>query len=138
MTRFENHVPGLLLVSIILLVFGVAIAVTREIEANTMLRLKLTHLGALEFLGAYTLTYLVVGILSILLTLVTAYLLGFESCGTVTHDILPPTHAVTSLKKLLIYGSRFDELAYEMISLLLVSAVYFASGVLVFKRRHFR
>jgi len=40
------------------------------------------------------------------------------------------------MKKMLIYGSSFGELAYELISLCVLSAVYFAAGLLIFKKRH--
>jgi len=205
MTRFENYVPGLLLVSIIILVFGVAIAVAREVEAGTIVRLRLARIRAAALLGGYTMTYFVVGVISVLLAMAAAYLLGFRSAGTVpgdlaavlllcgltslsvigigllvasvsrsvvqaflisifpvllllffsgafypipevvvarvgrlqigAYDVLPPTHAVTGLKKILIYGSGLGEITYELVSLIVLSAVFFFAGVLIFRKR---
>ena len=51
------------------------------------------------------------------------------------YDILAPTHAVSALNKVFVLGSGVGEVAYELISLLLLSALYFALGVWLFQRR---
>jgi ABC-2 type transport system permease protein len=51
-------------------------------------------------------------------------------------DILPPTHAVTALNKILTLGASFHEVAFELAALLLLSALYFGIGVWLFQRMH--
>ena len=52
------------------------------------------------------------------------------------YDILPPTHAVVALNKVLTLGAGLDEVLYELAMLLVLSAAYFAAGSWLFRRRH--
>ncbi len=53
-------------------------------------------------------------------------------------DFLPPRHAVVALNKILTLGAGLDEVAYELVSLVVLSVLYFAIGVWIFQRRHLR
>jgi ABC-2 type transport system permease protein len=52
------------------------------------------------------------------------------------YDILPPTHAVVALNKILTLGASLDDVTYELTALLVLSVVYFVAGVWMFKRMH--
>jgi ABC-2 type transport system permease protein len=54
------------------------------------------------------------------------------------YDILPPTHAVVALNKVLTLGAGLDEVAFELSALTILSVLYFVIGVLLFKRVHLR
>ena len=88
-------VPGILIVSLIMLMFTASIAFVSEVENKTILRLKLSKLSAFEFLGGITVVQLIVGIFSVILTLMTALLLGFQYAGSLFTMIL--VAALTSL-----------------------------------------
>jgi ABC-2 type transport system permease protein len=79
---FDMMVPGILIVSLIMLMFTASIAFVSEVENKTIMRLKLSKLTALEFLGGITLVQLLVGIISVLFTLFTAIILGFNYSGS--------------------------------------------------------
>jgi ABC-2 type transport system permease protein len=51
-------------------------------------------------------------------------------------DAMPSTHAVNALNKIFTMGMGLNEVLYELISLIFLSALYFAVGVFLFKRRH--
>lgn len=51
MSEFDMVVPGILILSIIMLMFTASIAFVSEIENKTMMRLKLSELRSMEFLG---------------------------------------------------------------------------------------
>ena len=53
-------------------------------------------------------------------------------------DILPPTHAVVALNKVLTLGAGLADIVYELVALIILSAVYFAAGVWLFQRNHLR
>jgi ABC-2 type transport system permease protein len=58
--------------------------------------------------------------------------------GTVTvglWDWLPTTHAVSAMNKILGIGVGMREVVYELVCLVLLSAIYFFGGVWLFKRR---
>jgi ABC-2 type transport system permease protein len=54
------------------------------------------------------------------------------------YDILPPTHAVNALNKILTLGMGFEDVLYEIVAMLALSVIYFAAGVWLFKRTHMR
>ncbi len=54
------------------------------------------------------------------------------------YDILPPTHAVIALNKVLTLGAGLGDVFYELMVLLILSIVYFAAGVWLFRRTHLR
>lgn len=203
-TEFELYVPGLLVFAAILLVFLAAMNVAYEVESGTLRRLQITPMTSFELLGGTSASLVLIGVFSLVLTFITAWLLGFRSQGplwiailigavttlpiigvglmvaafskTVTqaflianfplglfmffsgaifpipqvtlftfgnrafglYDILPPTHAVVALNKVLTLGADFSEISYEVTMLLVLSILYFAAGVWLFKRRHLR
>jgi ABC-2 type transport system permease protein len=80
---FDILVPGLLIISLIMLMFTASIAFVSEVENKTIMRLKLSKLTTFEFLGGIGIVQLVIGIISLLLTLLTASGLGFHFTGSV-------------------------------------------------------
>lgn len=79
---FDMVVPGILMVSLIMLMFTSSIAFVAEVENRTLMRLKLSQLTSLEFAAGIGTVQLLVGICSMLFTLVTALLLGFNYSGS--------------------------------------------------------
>ncbi len=76
-------IPGLLILATIMLMFSCTIAFVAEPEKKTMLRLKLSKLKTGTFLTGVTIIQVLVGLLSILLTLGVASLLGFSFSGSI-------------------------------------------------------
>lgn len=203
-SEFELYVPGMLIISVVMLVFNASMAITYEVEAGTLRRLQITRMTAFDLLGGISLSVILLGILTILLTFLTATLLGFKSQGPIwaailvgaitaisvvgvglivaafsrtvsqafiianfpliffmffsgaiypiprirlfeiagrvvsIYDIIPPTHAVVALNKILTLGAGLTDVLYESVSLVVLSIVYFAIGTWVFHRRHMR
>jgi ABC-2 type transport system permease protein len=80
---FDLVTPGLLILSVILLMLTATIAIVTEVENKTMLRLKLSKLNAFEFLSGVSIIQVLVGLLSIMLTLAVAVSLGFDFKGSI-------------------------------------------------------
>jgi ABC-2 type transport system permease protein len=53
-------------------------------------------------------------------------------------DFLPPRHAVVALNKILTLGAGLEDVAYELVALVVLSLLYFVIGTWVFQRRHLR
>jgi ABC-2 type transport system permease protein len=87
-TEFENYVPGLLVMSVVLMIFQAAMTPARDIESGVLRRLRLTRVSSFEFLGGMSLWLALVSVLSVLLTFATAYALGFRSQGPLWLAIL--------------------------------------------------
>jgi ABC-2 type transport system permease protein len=87
-SSFDLIVPGILIVSVIMLMFTASIAFVSEVENKTIIRLKLSKLRVFEFLAGISLVQLLVGIIAVLLTLLTAILLGFKYEGSLMIMVL--------------------------------------------------
>jgi ABC-2 type transport system permease protein len=76
-TSFELYMPGLLILSIIMIIFSASAALVREPEARTLERLRISRLTTLEFLSGLSLVQILVAIASVVLALFTAIGLGY-------------------------------------------------------------
>ncbi len=203
-SEFDLYIPGILIVSVVMLVFIVSMTITHEVEAGTLRRLQMTSMKASELLIGISLPIILLGIVSLLLTLIVAIALGFTSQGSILaalliggitaiavvgiglivasfsksvsqafiianfpliffmffsgavyplpriilfqvaginislYDVLPPTHAVMALNKILTLGSGLSDVLYELFSLLVLSLLYYLLGIWLFQRRHLR
>ena len=203
-SEFDLYIPGILIVSVVMLVFIVSMTITHEVETGTLRRLQMTSMKASELLIGISLPTILLGIGSLLLTLIVAIALGFTSQGSIfaalliggitaiavvgiglivaafsksvsqafiianfpliffmffsgavypipriilfqaaginisLYDVLPPTHAVMALNKILTLGSGLSDVLYELVSLLILSLLYYLIGIWLFHRRHLR
>ena len=203
-SEFDLYVPGILIISVVMLVFIVSMTVTYEVEAGTLRRLQLTRMTAFDLLTGISLSTILLGIIALLLTFLVAMALGFESQGPIwaamligsitaiavvgvglivaafsktvsqafiianfpliffmffsgavfplprirlfevagrvisLYDVIPSTHAVVALNKILTLGAGLIDVPYELVSLIVLSALYFAIGIWLFHQRHMR
>ena len=77
-SEFELYVPGLMIFSIIMMMFTASAAIVREPESGTLERLKISNLSVLQYLAGISLIQVITGIISLLLTIATAVFLGYE------------------------------------------------------------
>jgi ABC-2 type transport system permease protein len=201
---FDMIVPGLLIVSLIMLMFTASIAFVSEVENKTILRLKLSKISTIEFLAGISMVQLMVGILSVILTLFTAMALGFHYSGSLwimvliacltslsiiafsliiaavtksanevlvvgnfpmflfmfftgaafplksdawftlagypvnLQGLMTPTHAISALNKTLVMNMDISSIIPEIVSIVLLTIVYFIIGSAIFNRRHLK
>ena len=202
LSDFEMAVPGLVIFSIIMLMLTASVAMVAEVENKTMLRLKLSRVTTLELMGGITFVQILVGFLSVLITLCAAAALGFRFQGSmplafvivllttvsiiafslfiaafsksVTQvliignfplfifmfftgamfpmnvtpwftvggypvsliSLMSPTHSVSALSKVLVMQQGFTDILPELISITLLSLVYFFLGIWAYRKRH--
>jgi ABC-2 type transport system permease protein len=203
-SEFDLYIPGILIISVVMLVFIISMTITDEVEAGTLRRLQMTSMKTSDLLIGISLPTVLLGVVSLLLTLFVAILLGFTSQGSIwaalliggitavavvgiglivaafsksvsqafiianfpliffmffsgavypipriilfqiaglnisLYDLLPPTHAVMALNKILTLGAGLADVLYEIISLLVLSLIYYLIGIWIFQRRHLR
>lgn len=199
---FDIVVPGILILSLIMLMFTATIAFISEVENRTIIRLKMSKISPFEFISGISLVQLIVGIVSILLTLGTAALLGFKFNGSVIvfliitiltslsiiafsliiaaatktinevlivgnfplflfmfftgaafplksdglftifgypvslQGLMSPTHSISALNKILIMNMKFADILPEIISIIILTVIYFITGLILYNRRH--
>jgi len=95
LTDFQLYVPGLLIPSLMMLMFTGAGALIREKDKGTLIRLRLSNLKTSEWLGAVSVTQVVVGIVALTLTYATAVSVGYRARGDLSLLLL--VGIVTSL-----------------------------------------
>lgn len=201
---FDIIVPGILMISLIMLMFTASIAFVSEVENKTMIRLKLSKISAFEFVSGVGIVQLLVGIASVILTLLTAILLDFHYSGSLLimiliavltslsvisfsliiaaltksagevlvvgnfpmflfmfftgaafplkndalftiagypvniQGLMTPTHAISALGKTLVMNMDFWSILPELITILILTMIYFIIGALLFKKRHLK
>lgn len=80
---FDATVPGLLVFSVIMIVFSSSMQVAREVESGAMERMRTWPTSPLALLSGTSLVQLALAALSTGLTLAAAWLMGFESRGSI-------------------------------------------------------
>jgi len=202
--EFDIYIPGILIISIIMLMFTASIAIITEVENRTILRLKLSRVGSFRLLGGISVVQVAVGILSVCITLMVAIWMGFNYTGSLfilfivalltclsiiafsliiagftktvneilvvgnfplflfmfftgaafplqgkeifsvagysvsLQGLMSPTHAISALKKTLVMDLGMGDIMPEILSIVLLTLLYFLVGVWFFKRRHMR
>jgi ABC-2 type transport system permease protein len=79
---FELYVPALLVLAIIMLMFTAAASLIREKDKGTIVRLRISNMTTFEWLAAVSLVQILVGLLAMGLTYLTAVALGYETTGS--------------------------------------------------------
>jgi ABC-2 type transport system permease protein len=202
LTEFELYVPGLLVLSLMMLMFTAAGALIREKDKRTLIRLRLSNLTVQEWLTAVSTTQVLVGTVALALTYLTAVAVGYRPQGSVLilfllgaltslsimafsvlvaaflrtvfdlatvgsfpffilmffsggmfplpgvslfhwgdravqlNEILPTTHAIAALNRVLSFDAGLGDITYEICAVLVLTVGYFALGIWVFTRRH--
>ncbi|MNO14247.1 ABC-2 family transporter protein [compost metagenome] len=81
LNEFEWYVPGLISLAVLMILFTASASIVRENEKNTLTRLKLSRLGAFNFLLGICIVQAVVAIAALVLSYWTALGLGYSPAG---------------------------------------------------------
>jgi ABC-2 type transport system permease protein len=201
---FTLYVPALLALALMMLMFTAAATIIREKDKGTITRLRISNMTTFEWLSAVSVTQIIIGLLAMGLTYLTAISVGYHSSGSLIavmvigilsslsiiaislvvaaflrsvfdlmtigcfpffilmffsggmfpipplqlfvvgdrainiNDILPTTHSISALGKILNYDSGLGDVVFEIGAIVVLSFVYFAAGVWLFTKRHMR
>ncbi|MDP4222105.1 MAG: ABC transporter permease [Bacteroidota bacterium] len=83
LSEFDLYVPALLVLSIIMMLFSAGASIVREVEKDTITRLSLSYLRSSQFMAALSLNQVIIGILCLLLTLLSAFSVGYRTSGSI-------------------------------------------------------
>jgi ABC-2 type transport system permease protein len=206
LTTFDFVAPGLMVFAVMNFAPQIASLLAREVSQGTLVRLRLSRLGATEYLAGVSLGQLAVSLVALLLMFGTAAAMGFhfDSLGRAAlalgvavvatlavlgagliiaafsrnpehaaglgvlvavpgsflsgaffpmptvnlfkigghmvqvYDILPTTHAIRALRSLLTFRQDVDAIAFDVVALLILSALFFGVGAWLYSRMQFR
>jgi ABC-2 type transport system permease protein len=204
LNEFELYVPALLALALMMLMFTAAASIIKEKDEGTIIRLRLSNMRTFEWLLAVSLVQVILGMLALASTYLTAAALGYETSGSLAammfvgflsslsiiaislivaaylrtifdlmtigcfpffilmffsggmfplpplrlftvgerainiNDILPTTHTINAMSKILSYDAGLQDVVFELGAISILTIVLFAVGVWVFTRRHMR
>ena len=106
-SEFDLLVPGLLILSLIMVLFTAGASIIREVEKQTMIRLKLSGLSSPSFMAALAINQIIIGLAAFYLTLLSAYGLGYAHSGPIFALTIAGTLAVLFIVAVSIIVSCF-------------------------------
>jgi ABC-2 type transport system permease protein len=115
MDEFDLYVPGLLILSIIMLLLPASISMVNEVENKTIIRLKLSRVSALEFLTGISIVQVMIGFISIACALSVAIVLGFEYAGSLLQIFIITVLSSVSIIALSLILAAFTKTATEVL-----------------------
>lgn len=80
--EFDGYVPGLISLSVLMMLFTATASIVKENDKKTLVRLKLSRLGSLNYLAGVSIVQTVIAVLAIILSYWTALLLGYHPAGS--------------------------------------------------------
>lgn len=80
---FDLYVPALLVLAIIMILFSAAASLIREVDKGTIVRLALSRLSPLEFLGAVGLNQVLISTAALGLTFLAVFHVGYRTYGSI-------------------------------------------------------
>jgi ABC-2 type transport system permease protein len=201
---FDLYVPGLIALALMMLMFTAAASLIKEKDKGTLVRLRMSYMTTFEWLAAVSVTQVIIGLLAMGLTLLTAMIFGYRPMGSLfgflvigfisslsimaisvvvaaslrtifdlmtigcfpffllmffsggmfplptmklfslaghpfqVNDILPTSHSISALSKILNGKAGLADVAFEIGAIVFLTLVYFSVGIWLFSRRHMR
>lgn len=199
-TEFENYVPGIIIFSILIQLYLFTLLLIKEKESGVFIRYRLCGISSFSYILGHTIVFTSIAALSLIVTVVTAFILGFKTTESIIYnlisvivvcfilnwsvigisfilsgftkstlhgllittfpfmtlvffsgsvypfpkivitnmlgrdiglfDILPSTHAVNILHKILTFGTDITSLKYDFIGLVFLSLILLYIGVI--------
>jgi ABC-2 type transport system permease protein len=102
LTDFDLYMPALLALALMMLMFTAAASLIKEKDKGTIIRLRISNMTATEWLSAVSLTQIIIGMLAVVLTFLTAVVFGYETEGA-----LPALAVVSALSCVAIIAISF-------------------------------
>lgn len=113
---FDQYVPALLVLAIIMVLFTAAASMIKEVDKGTIIRLNLSRLSAFDFLAAVSLNQVLIGTLALLLTYLSALSVGYRSSGSMALFLFVGGMATLSVIALSILVAALLRTIFELLT----------------------
>ena len=114
---FGLYVPALLTLALIMLMFTAAASLIKEKDKGTIIRLRLSNMTALEWFSAVSLTQIIVGLLAMLLTFLTAVALGYQASGSLTAMVVVGLLSSLSIMAISLLVAAFLRTIFDLLTI---------------------
>lgn len=115
--EFDLYVPAMLVLSIIMMLFSAGASIVREVEKDTVTRLSLSKLKSTEFLAALSINQIIIGIICLFLTLLSAFSVGYKTSGSIPLLLLVGTLTCFSVISISIITASFIKTMFGLLTL---------------------
>lgn len=113
---FDLYVPALLVLAIIMVLFTAAASLIKEVDKGTITRLVLSKLGTTEFLGAITANQVVIGLVGLGLTYLSAVSVGYRGAGSAVLVLLVGAVSILSVMAMSLLVAAWLRTIYELLT----------------------
>ncbi len=79
--EFESYVPGMISLAVLMILFTACASIVKENDKRTIIRLRLSRLGAFNFLSGICIVQSVIAVIAVVLSYWTALFLGYKPVG---------------------------------------------------------
>lgn len=114
-TDFELAVPGLMIFAIIMLMLTASVAMVSEVENKTIYRLRLSKITTFELMGGISVVQILVGFLSVLLTIAVSAMLGYRFEGSVVPVLVVVLLTTISIIIFSLFIAAFSKTATQVL-----------------------
>lgn len=82
LNEFDSYVPGLITLSVLMILFPACASIVKESDKKTLIRLKLSRLGVFEYLAGICIVQAFIAVVAIIISYWTALGLGYRPMGS--------------------------------------------------------
>ena len=116
MSDFDLYVPALLVLAIIMVLFTAAASLIKEVDKGTITRLMMSKLTTAEFLGAISLNQLLIGLVALGLTYLSAVSVGYRGTGSVLVFLIASAVSILSVVAISLLVAGWMRTIYELLT----------------------
>ena len=114
---FNLYIPPMLVLAVIMMLFTAGASIVREVEKDTISRLALSDLKSPAFLTAISLNQIIIGLISLVLTLLAAYSVGYRTTGSIPLLLLTGTLTCLSVISISFITTCFIRTMFGLLTL---------------------
>jgi len=114
---FDQYIPSMLVLSIIMMLFTAGASIVREIEKDTITRLRLSRVASSEFMAAMSISQIIIGMLCLFLTLLASFTVGYRTTGSLPLILLTGSLTCFSVISISIITACFIRTMFGLLTL---------------------
>jgi ABC-2 type transport system permease protein len=113
---FDAYVPGGIALAVLMILFSACASIVKENDKKTLLRLKLSKLGAFNFLCGISIVQVVIGTAAIALSYWTALALGYSPAGGFGPVLLAGVFSSISIVAVSLLAASFLSTMFDVLT----------------------
>lgn len=115
--EFDSYVPGLITLSVLMILFPASASIVKESDKKTLIRLKLSRLSAFEYLVGICIVQASIAIIAIVIAYFTALVLGYRPVGNFQTMLLIGTVSSLSMVSVSLVVASFLNTIFDVLTI---------------------